>query len=132
MLWFLIWVCCAIGASAIANEKNRSWVDWLIIGFLLGPFAVLIIGFMPTWYPPVKQKKCPFCAELIKQDAIVCKHCGKDISIDGLKPLEDKDNLKFKKIDHPCPPYYKQCPKCLELSLVELEECPKCGFKEKA
>lgn len=27
-------------------------------------------------------KRCPFCAETIKQAAIVCKHCGKDIPRD--------------------------------------------------
>lgn len=25
-------------------------------------------------------KKCPFCAEIIKQDAIKCKHCASDLS----------------------------------------------------
>ncbi len=26
-----------------------------------------------------KERKCPFCAELILEEAIVCKHCGRDI-----------------------------------------------------
>jgi hypothetical protein len=24
-------------------------------------------------------KKCPFCAEVIKAEAVVCKHCGRDV-----------------------------------------------------
>ena len=27
--------------------------------------------------------KCPFCAENIKKEAIVCKHCGRDIEKNG-------------------------------------------------
>jgi hypothetical protein len=25
-------------------------------------------------------RECPFCAEIIKQRAKVCKHCGKDVA----------------------------------------------------
>jgi hypothetical protein len=25
-------------------------------------------------------RECPFCAEIIKKRAIICKHCGKDVA----------------------------------------------------
>lgn len=28
---------------------------------------------------PAEEKKCPFCAEIVKAEAIKCKHCGSKI-----------------------------------------------------
>ena len=28
----------------------------------------------------IKEKKFPFCAEIIKKEAIICKHCGKSVN----------------------------------------------------
>ena len=43
---FVFWVICGIGASMIARSKGRSGCGWAKVGFLIGPIAIPVVGFM--------------------------------------------------------------------------------------
>ena len=70
MEYVLVWFLCGIVAAVIGANKGAGGTGFLL-GVLLGPFGILIALFMRG-----KQKTCPFCAELVKPDARLCKHCG--------------------------------------------------------
>lgn len=90
-----VWLACGIGAAAIAHSKGRNGLVWLLLGLLIGPFALLIVGFMgPAWHQSVHNEsmaqttwmddmeervRCPFCAEWIMPEAKICRFCGHDI-----------------------------------------------------
>ncbi|MGI9036468.1 MAG: hypothetical protein ACR2GD_10580 [Pyrinomonadaceae bacterium] len=39
----------------------------------------LLLGYVLKSLAKNFQRTCPFCAEIIKQKAIVCRFCGKDL-----------------------------------------------------
>ena len=80
MIYIVLWLACAIGSGVIASSKKRSFGSWLILGGLLGPIALLIVGFMAKAdVVSSGERVCPFCAETIKFQAKVCKHCGREV-----------------------------------------------------
>ena len=71
-----IWILLCVGVGAWANSWSRNFAGWAILSVLvsppLGAAALLIAGR--------NGKTCTSCAEIIKPEAIKCKHCGADAS----------------------------------------------------
>jgi len=67
-----------IGVAA-AQKRGFSVIGGVLGGLLLGPLAFLMF-FVTGVSGSDRNRKCPFCAEFIKAEAVVCKHCGRALT----------------------------------------------------
>lgn len=118
MIWIITWLICGFICSVIAGAKGRSASMYFLTGLILGPLGIVLCAVIPANVAQVERdavqlgnlRKCPFCAELVKTEAIVCKHCSRD-----LEPVTIKS------------PSFKTCQRCGETYSATLERCNYCG-----
>lgn len=85
LVTIIFWIALCILIGWWAKQWGRDPAIWGIISFFLSPIiagiALAVLGEdFDADVDAGSLKKCPFCAELIKPEAIKCKHCGSDIA----------------------------------------------------
>ena len=83
MIYLLVAVLLGLAPATIAHSKGGNFFLWWLYGA-----AIWIVAFphalmmradsqaLENKALAAGQKKCPDCAELIRQEAVVCRHCG--------------------------------------------------------
>ncbi|MBF0230386.1 MAG: zinc ribbon domain-containing protein [Desulfamplus sp.] len=105
LIWFYIvyGIIFAFGCGYLAKEKGKNVTDWQILGFLLGIIALLIIGLSSKSDKINNQaqnqeidnatKKCPYCAEIIRLEALKCRYCGEIFDPSDVSKSVEEFNL---------------------------------------
>jgi len=73
--YLIILFIAGIIGSIIARKKGHNQILWFILCAII-PLLIVVIIILPSQVSKGHTKKCLYCAEIIKEDAIVCKYCG--------------------------------------------------------
>ena len=82
--YVILLTIAGIVGGIIAIRKGRRPILWFILCAIV-PLLIAVIIVLPSLVSKGYTKKCSYCAEIIKEDANFCKHCGKEQPIEMVR-----------------------------------------------
>lgn len=97
----LSWVVLSLVVGAIAKSRDLSFWAYFLASLVFTPILGLLIVLVDMAFGKERAvqrrtarelkkgilKTCPYCAEVIKSEAAVCRFCGRDLYPSALEKL---------------------------------------------
>lgn len=127
----IVWLVMAGIVGLVAHGRGRAPAPWFLYGLFLWPVALVHVLVTPADRRVLDARaigsgtarKCPHCAELVRPEARICKHCGRDLPAPALAAAA------------PRPPAIDAagraltpCPNCLTGVPADAARCPECSY----
>lgn len=150
----ILWAGMAILVAIIASSKGLGGFGWFIYGLLIWPVALIhVLVAQPNKKHVENQmlaggdmRKCPFCAEMVKSEATVCRYCQRDLPPSPVPPRRADPRRPGAWADparspepaaenwpsrgagwqKPMPSTTRPCPHCSRAILLEATVCRHC------
>lgn len=83
----LVWLFLAALVGVLADRRGRMGFGWFVLSVMFSPLLMLLLvlvlrdASLPVATVDITpQVRCPDCRELVRADALKCKHCGSALS----------------------------------------------------
>ncbi|MBA1179535.1 hypothetical protein G7008_03360 [Pseudomonas psychrotolerans] len=101
LVFFYLFFCAL--AAWMAAKRGRSIILYLMMAVIFSPLvSILVLLVAGKSETGMEQKalsngfkRCPACAELVRREAKICKHCGTDLGPPPKSTLEQLRDLDY-------------------------------------